>query len=125
VGTSTADPVQPVLLQLRQADISLAAPKRQGTADGGLFNNELKTSNMPKTYRATLAYRKKELFVRITPDHLIYSTGIFSVLEIGEPDLCERTIRIIQDRYRRWYDSWIREDAELFLLKTKERGKSQ
>jgi uncharacterized protein (DUF1810 family) len=63
--------------------------------------------------RGTKAMRKKDLFKRISPDGLFNSTTIFESLTADQREKVKRM-------YALWFDSWVREDAEEFLLEKKQ-----
>jgi len=57
----------------------------------------------------TIIDRKKKLFERLTPDYIQDHTAIF---KFGDP----QTIEYCKKMYEIYYDTWIKEEAELFLL---------
>ncbi len=70
---------------------------------------------MPKITN-TIKQRKDRLHYRISPEGL---KGVFCTTEMGE-GLDKRTIIEIQKRYEMYYNSWIKSDADKFLLNKKE-----
>jgi hypothetical protein len=68
---------------------------------------------MPKIFN-TNKDKKRELHERFTPERMRKS--IFGTTRMGD-NLDERTINILFDRYKLWYNSWQKEDSEKFLLK--------
>ena len=69
---------------------------------------------MPKIFN-TKKEQKEILHYRISPEHLFNATSIFKA-PIGENELDQRTVDIIKKNYSLYYESWIKELADKFLI---------
>jgi hypothetical protein len=69
---------------------------------------------MPKIWN-TIKQRKADLHERIRPEYLFIYTTIFKN-PIGEPNLDPYTVEQIKKRLKIYFDSWVKEEAEHFLL---------
>jgi hypothetical protein len=72
---------------------------------------------MPKINN-TYDERKQKLYERITPEHIFNSTSI-AKNPIGDKPLDPYTVEHIKRQYQIYFNSWIKEDAEAFLLNNK------
>jgi hypothetical protein len=76
---------------------------------------------MPLAHKYTHAGKKEELFRRITPEAL---AGIFSY-EGFDKNIDRATVDELKERYRSYFEAWVRENAEFYLLEKKvQRGTS-
>lgn len=68
---------------------------------------------MPKI-KGTNKLKKEMLLEKLNPEYIIKHTSIFSP-QIGGGPLDEYTVKKIQESFKMWFDSWIKDDLEEVL----------
>lgn len=73
---------------------------------------------MPKVNN-THKERRELLYERLTPEYLFNTTSVFSQLPKGFPQLDAETLNHVRNNYKRYFESWVKDEAKKFILNDK------